>query len=135
MSMADRDGVIWLDGELVPWRDAKIHVLTHTLHYGMGAFEGVRAYETDRGPAIFRLKEHTDRLFNSANILSMKMPFSKQEINDAQTTVIRAFLTQAKHALEDIDLIDSDLDQIYTKIDQMVADVENYEKKVGTRNG
>ena len=89
MSMADRDGVIWLDGELVPWRDAKIHVLTHTLHYGMGAFEGVRAYETDRGPAIFRLKEHTDRLFNSAKILSMKMPFSKQEINDAQTTVIR----------------------------------------------
>ncbi|MFP1682259.1 branched-chain amino acid transaminase [Alloalcanivorax sp. C16-1] len=89
MSMADRDGVIWLDGELIPWRDAKIHVLTHTLHYGMGVFEGVRAYETGRGPAIFRLKEHTDRLFNSAKILSMKMPFSKDQINDAHTTVVR----------------------------------------------
>ena len=69
MSMADRDGVIWLDGELVPWREAKVHVLTHTLHYGMGVFEGVRAYETDAGTAIFRLKEHTDRLFRSAHIL------------------------------------------------------------------
>ena len=74
MSLADRDGVIWLDGEMVPWRDAKVHVLTHTLHYGLGVFEGVRAYHTeDRGSCIFRLKEHTDRLFNSAHILAMDM--------------------------------------------------------------
>ncbi len=77
-SMADRDGLIWLDGELVDWRDAKVHVLTHTLHYGMGVFEGVRAYETDQGAAIFRLQEHTDRLFRSAHILNMKLPYSKE---------------------------------------------------------
>ena len=71
MNFADRDGVIWMDGELVPWREAKVHVLTHTLHYGMGVFEGVRAYKTDAGTAIFRLKEHTDRLFRSAHILGM----------------------------------------------------------------
>ena len=69
MSFADRDGVIWFDGQLVPWRNAQTHVLTHTLHYGMGVFEGVRAYSTETGPAIFRLEEHTDRLFRSAHIL------------------------------------------------------------------
>jgi len=89
MSMAARDGVIWLDGEMVPWRDAKTHVLTHTLHYGLGCFEGVRAYNTANGPAIFRLKEHTDRLFRSAHILNMKMPFSKDEINEAQRAAVR----------------------------------------------
>ena len=90
MSFADRDGVIWFDGELVPWRDAKIHVLTHTLHYGMGVFEGVRAYETgDHGTCIFRLKEHTDRLFRSAHILRMDMPYSKDELNEAQRLVVR----------------------------------------------
>ncbi|KPQ27999.1 MAG: branched-chain amino acid aminotransferase [Marinobacter excellens HL-55] len=89
MSMADRDGVIWMDGEMVPWRDAKTHVLTHTLHYGLGCFEGVRAYNTASGPAIFRLKEHTDRLFRSAHILNMKMPFSKDEINEAQRAAVR----------------------------------------------
>ena len=89
MSMADRDGKIWMDGALVDWRDAKIHVLTHTLHYGCGAFEGVRAYETPRGTAIFRLQDHTDRLFNSAKILRMKIPFSREEIFEAQRTVIR----------------------------------------------
>ena len=89
MSMADRDGLIWLDGEMVPWRDAKTHVLTHTLHYGLGCFEGVRAYSTDRGPAIFRLKEHTDRLFRSAHILNMKMPFTKEQLNDAQCRAVR----------------------------------------------
>ena len=73
-SMADRDGKIWMDGELVEWRDAKIHVLTHTLHYGCGAFEGVRAYNTVNGTAIFRLQEHTERLFNSAKILRMTDP-------------------------------------------------------------
>jgi branched-chain amino acid aminotransferase len=88
-SMSDRDGLIWFDGELVNWRDAKVHVLTHTLHYGMGVFEGVRAYKTDKGAAIFRLKEHTDRLFNSAHILGMKMPFSKEEINEAQRAAVR----------------------------------------------
>jgi len=88
-SMADRDGVIWFDGELVPWREAKVHVLTHTLHYGLGVFEGVRAYATDKGPTIFRLHDHTDRLFRSAHILNMAIPFSKDEINQAQIQVIR----------------------------------------------
>lgn len=89
MSMDDRDGVIWLDGQLVPWREAKVHVLTHTLHYGMGVFEGVRAYKTPTGTAIFRLKEHTDRLFNSAHILRMAMPYAKEQINEATRTVVR----------------------------------------------
>ena len=89
MSMADRDGLIWYDGKLVPWRDATTHVLTHTLHYGMGVFEGVRAYKTDRGPAIFRLQEHTDRLFRSAHILGMKLPFDKATINEAQRAAVR----------------------------------------------
>lgn len=96
MSMADRDGLIWFDGEMIPWRDAKVHVLTHTLHYGMGVFEGVRAYETDKGPAIFRLQEHTNRLFRSAHIMNMKMPFSKEEINAAQLAAVRE--NNLKHA-------------------------------------
>ena len=90
MSLADRDGVIWLDGEMVPWREAKVHVLTHTFHYGLGVFEGVRAYQTaDRGTCIFRLKEHTDRLFRSAHILGMPMPFDKATLNRAQKDVVR----------------------------------------------
>ncbi len=88
-TMADRDGVIWFDGELVPWREAKVHVLTHTLHYGMGVFEGVRAYNAEQGTAIFRLKEHTNRLFDSAHIMRMDMPFDKDTINEAQRTVVR----------------------------------------------
>jgi branched-chain amino acid aminotransferase len=88
-SMADRDGVIWYDGEMVNWRDATTHVLTHTLHYGMGVFEGVRAYQTDKGPAIFRLQDHTDRLFNSAKILGMKMPFDKATLMAAQIAAVR----------------------------------------------
>ena len=88
-SMSDRDGKIWMDGQLVDWRDAKIHVLTHTLHYGCGAFEGVRAYKTEAGTAIFRLQEHTDRLFNSAKILRMNLPFTKEQINQAQLDVVR----------------------------------------------
>ncbi|TVZ37460.1 branched-chain amino acid aminotransferase [Alteromonadaceae bacterium 2753L.S.0a.02] len=90
MSFAERDGVIWFDGELVPWREAKVHVLTHTLHYGMGVFEGVRAYNAGSfGTSIFRLKEHTDRLFRSAHIMNMKMPWSKDELNEAQKLVVR----------------------------------------------
>ncbi|UVJ44432.1 branched-chain amino acid transaminase [Pseudomonas sp. LS1212] len=89
MSMADRDGVIWYDGKLVPWRDATTHVLTHTLHYGMGVFEGVRAYDTPQGTAIFRLQAHTDRLFDSAHIMGMKIPFSKDEINEATRVAVR----------------------------------------------
>ena len=89
MSMADRDGVIWLDGELVPWREAKVHVLTHTLHYGTGVFEGVRAYHAEQGTSIFRLKDHTDRLFRSAHILGMKMPYDKETLNEAQKLVVR----------------------------------------------
>ena len=89
MSMSDRDGVIWYDGKLVPWRDATTHVLTHTLHYGMGVFEGVRAYETPKGTAIFRLQAHTDRLFRSAHILGMAIPYSKDEINAATLAAVR----------------------------------------------
>jgi len=89
MSMADRDGKIWMDGTLVDWRDAKIHVLTHTLHYGCGAFEGVRAYDTVDGTAIFRLQEHTERLFNSAKILRMKIPYSPAQVMEAQKQVVR----------------------------------------------
>jgi branched-chain amino acid aminotransferase len=90
MSMADRDGSIWYDGNMVPWRSATTHVLTHTLHYGMGVFEGVRAYKTARGTAIFRLREHTERLFRSAHIFEMKLPFSKETILSAQRAVVRA---------------------------------------------
>jgi len=88
--MADRDGKIWMDGKLIEWRDAKIHVLTHTLHYGMGVFEGVRAYKTPEGTAIFRLKEHTRRLFNSAKIFQMAMPFDEATLEAAQREVVRA---------------------------------------------
>jgi len=88
-TMSDRDGVIWLDGEMVPWREAKIHVLTHTLHYGMGVFEGVRAYHAEQGTAVFRLEEHTDRLFRSAKILNMPMPYDKDEINAATLASVR----------------------------------------------
>jgi branched-chain amino acid aminotransferase len=91
MSMADRDGLIWYDGKMVDWRDAKLHVLTHSLHYGMGVFEGVRAYKTDAGStAIFRLAEHTRRLFNSAKIFQMQLPFSFDEIAAAQKEVVKA---------------------------------------------
>ena len=89
-TMADRDGWIWMNGEMVPWRDAKVHVLTHTLHYGLGVFEGVRAYNTPKGPAIFRLQEHTKRLFNSAHILGMEIPHTPEEVSAAQLEVIRA---------------------------------------------
>lgn len=90
MDFSEREGVIWLDGELRPWKDAKVHVLTHTLHYGLGVFEGVRAYHTqERGTCIFKLKEHTKRLFNSAKILMMDMPFDEDTINEAQRLVVR----------------------------------------------
>ena len=90
MSMADRDGVIWHDGKLVPWREATTHVLTHSLHYGLAVFEGLRAYKTSSGTAIFRLKEHTERLFNSAHIFMMKMPYDRQTLIEAQKEVVRA---------------------------------------------
>jgi branched-chain amino acid aminotransferase len=88
--LSDRDGKIWLDGQLVDWREAKVHVLTHTLHYGCGVFEGLRAYRTAQGTAIFRLEEHTKRLFNSAKILRMNIPFSQEQVNEAQKEVVRA---------------------------------------------
>ncbi|WP_373020848.1 branched-chain amino acid transaminase [Thiomicrorhabdus sp.] len=88
-TMADRDGLIWLDGEMVPWREAKVHVLTHTLHYGMGVFEGVRAYEAEQGTSIFRLQAHTDRLVNSAKIVNMAMPYDKETLNEAQRAAVR----------------------------------------------
>ena len=89
MSMADRDGLIWFDGTMVDWRDAKIHVLTHTLHYGMGVFEGVRAYDAVGGTAIFRLAEHTRRFFNSAKIFQMALPFDEATLAQAQKDVVR----------------------------------------------
>lgn len=88
-NFADRDGWIWLDGEMVPWREAKVHVLTHTLHYGLGVFEGVRAYKTEQGTAIFKLAEHTRRLFQSAHIMGMKVPFDEATLNQAQIDVVR----------------------------------------------
>jgi len=89
MSMANRDGFIWIDGKLIPWREANIHVLTHSLHYGMAVFEGVRAYKTDKGTAIFRLKEHTRRLFNSAKIFQMPMSYTEEQISEATKSVVR----------------------------------------------
>ena len=90
MSMADRDGYIWYDGKLVPWRSATTHVLTHSLHYGLAVFEGLRAYKTAKGTAIFRVAEHTERLFNSAHIFMMKMPYDKLTLIEAQKEVVRA---------------------------------------------
>lgn len=89
ITMADRDGYIWVDGKLVDWREAQTHVLTHSLHYGLGIFEGVRAYETAEGPAIFRLQDHTQRFFNSAKIFGMKLPFTQEEFNQAQIEVVK----------------------------------------------
>ena len=89
-NFADRDGFIWQNGEMKPWRDATVHVLTHTLHYGMGVFEGVRAYDTPKGPHIFRLDEHTNRLFDSAHILGLTIPYSKTEVSEAQKATFRA---------------------------------------------
>jgi len=89
-NFADRDGWIWQNGALIPWRDAKVHVLTHTLHYGVGVFEGVRAYDTPKGPCIFRLDDHTGRLFNSAHILGLKIPYTREQVNQAQREVFRA---------------------------------------------
>ena len=89
-SFADRDGFIWYDGELKPWRECTTHVLTYSLHYGVGCFEGVRAYKTPQGTAIFRLQDHTKRLYNSAKILGMKMPFTQDQLNEAQLEVLRA---------------------------------------------
>ena len=90
MSMADRDGKIWKDGQLVDWRDATLHMLTHSLHYGMAVFEGIRAYNTVNGTAIFRLKEHTQRLYNSAKIFQMNIPFDIETLIEAQKEVVRA---------------------------------------------
>jgi len=89
MSMSDRDGVIWFDGKMVPWREAQVHVLTHTLHYGMGVFEGVRAYKAEQGTAIFRLDDHTNRLFESAHILAMPMTVDKATINEAHKAAVK----------------------------------------------
>ena len=89
MSMANRDGYIWFDGEFVPWREAQVHVLTHTLHYGMGVFEGVRAYQTERGPAIFRLQDHTQRFLDSAKIMHMDLPWDCETLIQAQREAVR----------------------------------------------
>jgi branched-chain amino acid aminotransferase len=89
MSMDDRDGFIWFDGKMVAWRDATVHVLTHTLHYGMGCFEGVRAYHTDKGPAIFALEAHTTRLLDSCKVLGMPIGYSKEQLMEAQVASVR----------------------------------------------
>ena len=104
MDLSKLDGQIWLDGKLVPWQEAKVHVLTHTFHYGLGVFEGVRAYQTeDHGSCIFRLKEHTDRLFGSAKILQMDMPWDKDTLNEAQREVVRV---RCRRSLELLDLLE-----------------------------
>ena len=90
MSMSDRDGFIWTDGKLIPWREANIHVLTHSLHYGMGVFEGIRAYKTPQGTAIFRLPEHVKRLFNGTKIFQMNMPYSPEEITKGIVDVVNS---------------------------------------------
>ncbi len=89
MSMADRDGVIWYDGKMVPWRDANTHVLTHSLHYGLAVFEGLRAYDSTRGTAIFRLGEHLDRMYRSAHIYLMKIPFDRDTLIEATKATVR----------------------------------------------
>jgi branched-chain amino acid aminotransferase len=89
MSMADRDGVIWYDGKMVPWRDATTHVLTHSLHYGLAVFEGLRAYKTPDGTAIFRLSEHIDRLYSSAHIYMMKIPYQREVIVEACRSAVK----------------------------------------------
>ena len=88
MSMSDRDGTLWLDGRYIPWRAANTHVLTHSLHYGMAVFEGVRAYQTTEGTALFRLREHTERLLRSAHILQIPVPFALETLMDAQCQVV-----------------------------------------------
>ncbi|MCL1860205.1 MAG: branched-chain amino acid transaminase [Proteobacteria bacterium] len=89
MSMADRDGFIWKDGKLIPWREATTHVLTHSLHYGLAVFEGLRVYDSTDGPAIFRLIEHTTRLINSCRIYQMDIPYSQETLMEAQREVVR----------------------------------------------
>ena len=88
--MHDRDGWIWYDGRLVPWRDATTHVLTHSLHYGLAVFEGIRAYDTTDGPALFRVQDHTERLVNSARIYLMQIPYDRPTLVEAQREVVRA---------------------------------------------
>jgi branched-chain amino acid aminotransferase len=90
LDLSKINGVIWFDGDMIDWQDANTHLLTHTLHYGLGVFEGVRAYSTKIGPSIFRLDDHTDRLFKSAETVSMKIPYSKEVINEAHQEVIKA---------------------------------------------
>ncbi|MBI2875900.1 MAG: branched-chain amino acid transaminase [Candidatus Tectomicrobia bacterium] len=87
--MVEETKKIWMDGELVDWAEAKTHILTHSLHYGLGVFEGIRCYKTDRGSAIFRLMEHVDRLFNSVRIVNLKMNYSKEEIIQAILRTIK----------------------------------------------
>ena len=88
MKMSELEGQIWIDGSFCDWKEAKIHILTHTLHYGTGVFEGVRAYETNHGSAIFRLQDHTDRLFNSAKLIGMKIPFTQEILMKAQCETV-----------------------------------------------
>lgn len=88
MDLSKNQGSIWLDGRMVDWQEANVHVLTHTLHYGVGVFEGVRAYNTPKGPSIFRLQDHTDRLFKSAGIVNMEIPYAKETINNAHIDVV-----------------------------------------------
>jgi branched-chain amino acid aminotransferase len=88
LDLSKIQGSIWLDGKIVDWQEANVHVLTHTLHYGLGVFEGVRAYDTPKGPSIFRLEDHTTRLFKSAAVVNMNIPFDKEVINKAHIDVV-----------------------------------------------
>ena len=90
MDLSKINGEIWFDGQMIDWQDANTHLLTHTLHYGLGVFEGVRAYKTNKGPSIFRLHDHTDRLYKSASTVNIEIPYSKDIINEAHQDVIRS---------------------------------------------
>ena len=89
MDLSELQGHIWFNGEMVPWEKAQVHILTHTLHYGLGVFEGVRAYKTKKGTAIFRLEDHTERLFKSAEAVNLDIPYSFSDLNLAQMDVVK----------------------------------------------
>ena len=87
--MLEPSAKIWMDGELVDWADARVHVLTHSLHYGLSVFEGIRCYQGQNGSAIFRLQEHVDRLFESAHIAMMQVPYDKKQVAEAIVETVR----------------------------------------------
>ena len=128
MDLSKLSGKIWLDGELVPWQEAKVHVLTHTFHYGLGVFEGVRAYSSsDQGTCIFRLKEHTDRLFRSAKIMQMDMPWDKDALNAAQ----REFVEYVLRNYVSVGVDELDIAKLSTVIEAKYGSIDAAQKQLG----